>query len=374
MSKTTLPTFFSVSRAIQYSDGLLTAVMPDGSSSAVDVREFSVRGAKSSHGDAYKLAGGDAKVTKDINSPNPQVVDGAFLPFNSNRLRLSFSMNVIPVTTEQQACNDFTYTERVRNFLAAFKDNGGFTQIAKLLVWRIANASVLWRNRYGVDKTVIVRHADKSWTFNADGISTRTPEGFDQANDLAELIANALAGTTGVLMLSIDAEVTIGDGQEVFPSQELEMKKEKNGKSKKLYAIPYRGGETAAMHPQKLGAAIRAFDIWHPEFDKAGPLSIEPLGYSHQHQYSFRTVESGTDLYAYLENIEALTEELQAGTVTHQSVYLTACFMRGGVFSGSVDAAEKARKLNEKRAAAKKPKSQKNADVQDTDEPQLDLT
>lgn len=347
-----LPSFFSVSRAIQYSNGIMRAVMDDGSVMPIAIREFSVRGAKSSHGDAYKLARGDAKTVKDIDTPNPQRVDSAFLPENSKRLRLSFSMNVIAVSTDRQSCNDFVYTGKVRQFLESFRDAGGFDEIARLIVWRIASAAVLWRNRYGIDKEVLVRGEGQEWRFDAEDISSSNPEGFTAPADLVKLVAGALGGLHKVLMLSIDTEVTVGFGQEVFPSQELEMRKEQNGKSKVLYFVPDGGVDTAAMHPQKIGAAIRAFDVWHPQFANAGPLSIEPMGYSHQHQKSFRTVATGTDLYAYLKTIEDLTEEIRSKGITDdRSVYLAACLMRGGVFSASLDEEEKAANALAKKAS-----------------------
>jgi CRISPR-associated protein Csy3 len=368
MSNVALPSFFSVSRAIQYSNGIMRAVMGDGSLKPIAVHEFSVRGAKSSHGDAYKLARGDAKTVKDINTPNPQRVDGAFLPEDSQRLRLSFSMNVIAISTDRQSCNDFAYTGKLRQFLDTFRGAGGFERLARLIVWRIAAAAVLWRNGYGIDKTVLVKAEGKEWRFAADHVSAATPEGFTAPDDLVALVAGALANRREVLMLSIDTEVTIGFGQEVFPSQELEMKKETNGKSKVLYFVPDGGVETAAMHPQKIGAAIRAFDIWHPEFANAGPLSIEPMGYSHQHQESFRSVDSKTDLYSHLMAIEDLEKEMRStGSADDRSVYLAACLMRGGVFSASADNEKKAADATAKKALAADRKAARNPGKSDTD-------
>jgi len=370
MSNAILPSFFSVSRAIQYSNGLLRAVMDDGSLQAIPVHEFSVRGAKSSHGDAYKLARGDAKTVKDINTPNPQKVDGAFLPEDSERLRLSFSMNVIAISTDRQACNDFAYTGKIRHFLDCFRDAGGFDRLARLIVWRIAAAAALWRNGYGIDKTVLVRAEGKEWRFAADEISAGTPEGFTAPDDLIDLVAGALANRRKVLMLSIDTEVTIGFGQEVFPSQELEMKPGTNAKSKVLYFVPDGGVETAAMHPQKIGAAIRAFDIWHPEFAHAGPLSIEPMGYSHQHQKSFRSVDSKTDLYSHLMAIDNLANEMQStGKADDRSLYLAACLMRGGVFSASTDNEKKAAEAIAKKALAAGKKTAMKTGKSDTEVP-----
>jgi CRISPR-associated protein Csy3 len=377
MTKQTLPSFYSVSRAIQYSDGILTSLAADGTASAISVREFSVRGAKSSHGDAYKLSKSDAKVTKDINSPNPQVVDGAFLPHDSDRLRLSFSMNVLSASLDRQSCNNFGYTEKVGDFIKSFADARGFDEIAALIVWRISSAAALWRNYSGINKTVTVKCGEKFWVFDADELSTTTPPPAKQAPDLVAMISNSLAGDSPVLMLNIIHDVTIGMGQEVFPSQELEMKKESNSKSKLLYSVPFRGATTAAMHPQKIGAAIRAFDIWHPAFSKTGPLSIEPLGYSHRHQESFRIPSNGTDLYTHLQNIDDLISQLKTGEVSSQSLYLAGCFIRGGVFSGSPDeenkAAEKKKKAADKAAASEKKGSVSKSELASDENDEIDV-
>ena len=368
MGATVLPSFFSTARAVQYSDGIMRAIMPDGGLVPIPVREFSVRGSKSSHGDAYKLARGDAKTVKDVNTPNPQRVDGAFLPPDSDRMRLSFSMNVLSVTPERCACNDFEFIGKLDRFIGTFRKANGFDALAALIVWRIANASALWRNRYGEDKRVTVRSREgDTWVFDADAVSTVSPDAFAAPEDFVKHVAGALSGARGVLMLDVDIDVTIGHGQEVFPSQEMEMKKETNAKSKLLYRVPLNGVETAGLHPQKIGAAIRTFDVWHDDYAVAGPLAIEPLGYSHQFQKSFRTVQTGMDFYAHLSDIEAITQAIDVAGVDSRALFLTACLMRGGVFSASTNeeqkAADREAKAAKKREKVAPPSAPENAEL-----------
>lgn len=343
MSKKTsiLPSMFSVSRAIQYSNGIMLAKNSANASSeesrtpvSIPVIRVSARGSISSHGDATKLAVANGKKIKNINAANIQAGDVAFLPAGTDTLLLQFSMNLLPVNTDNQTCNDISFSKKVAAFIGVFRESNGFDEIARLLVWRLANASALWRNRYGTNKRVTI-HAGGSnkWEFNADDISTLTPEGFNAPENLVTLFSNTLSGTAPVLMLNISMSVTLGDGQEVFPSQEMVS----GSKDKTLYKTGFEGGETAAMHPQKIGAAIRCFDIWHPEYETYGPLPMEPLGYSHQFQNSFRQVATESDLYSHLDRIEEITESVREKGVNPRAFFLMGCLMRGGVFSASSD-------------------------------------
>lgn len=131
-----------------------------------------------------------------------------------------------------------------------------------------------------IEVTVRVKPSGEIFTFDGYDYSLknfdkRSPE-LDQ---LAQMIANALCERMDYLLLEIEACALMGRGQEVYPSQELIMKKEKDdsGKSKVLYQVD----GNAAMHSQKIGNALRTIDtcyIKDKERQDVGPIAIEPYG------------------------------------------------------------------------------------------------
>ncbi len=90
---------------------------------------------------------------------------------------------------------------------------------------------------------------------------------------LGQVIEQGLNGD-GFAFVRVDAFVRLGQGQEVFPSQELILDKGRADKSKVLYDVQ----KTAAIHSQKIGNALRTIDTWYSEADKIGPIAVEPYG------------------------------------------------------------------------------------------------
>jgi len=121
---------------------------------------------------------------------------------------------------------------------------------------------------------------DIAWTFDAKKINLRDFDHQDQQiQSLANEIAAALSGKKDYILLDIEAHAQVGKAQDVYPSEELVLDKSNNakgGKSKVLYSVD----QTAAMHSQKIGNAIRCIDTWYPDYDpeSIGPIALEPYG------------------------------------------------------------------------------------------------
>lgn len=347
LKRENLSTLLAVSRAVQLSEGPLFATSSTDESKKpqpVRVKRITVRGTISNYGDAYKNKTGNGKKKGDalanIDAPNPQRVDSAFLPIDLDRILLRFTMKIIPLGSDLISCNNPENMRKLVQFIDAYRTTDGFRTIAGLIAWTTAAALPLWRNRYGIDRTVTVSdYASRTPVYQgcADTLDTKNPN-IDPARDqLVTRIAEALSGKRGILMLAVEMGCTIGVNQEVFPSQDF-APDSKEECSRLLYTIDDGNGERqAALHPQKIWAGLRMIDVWHNTFDEIGPLTVEPLGYSHQRQQAFRKPDSNQDLYSCLMGIDDLIDELKAGTVSNSSHFLAANLMRGGVFSAGAD-------------------------------------
>jgi len=146
--------------------------------------------------------------------------------------------------------------------------------------------------------------------------------------ELASVIESGLAGKDHV-SLEVIAYVRLGDGQEVYPSQELILDRgdRRGQKSKTLYTV----GEVAGMHSQKVGNALRTIDTWYPSDEYLGPIAVEPYGSVTSQGKAYRQPQQKYDFYNLLDNwmLKDRAPEKE------QQFFVMATLIRGGVFGDS---------------------------------------
>jgi CRISPR-associated protein Csy3 len=177
----------------------------------------------------------------------------------------------------------------------------------------------------------VVKHINSStdkptvWTFDAKAIGLQT---FDAKaiQGLAQVIADSLSGNTEFALLDIEAYSQLGEGQEVYPSEELVT--EKGNKSKILYETD----GIAALHSQKVGNALRTIDTWYPDQEGATSkpaIAIEVYGSVTNQGKAYRTPKN-KDFYTLFDEF-AVGGKLE----TNDEHYVMAMLVRGGVFGQS---------------------------------------
>ncbi len=302
---------------------------------AVSVREKSVRGTISNR---LKTKDQDpAKLDASIQNPNLQTVDVATLPNNADTLMVQFTLRVLGGAGIPSACNNADYQSKLLDTIQQYKNDQGFSEVALRYAHNLANGRFLWRNRMGAEQIEIhIRHLQqgkeaRQWVFDAHSFSQRsfkTPSDAEAAlTELSGVIEQGLSGVEFVL-LEVTAYARMGDGQEVYPSQELILDRgdKKGQKSKTLYTV----AETAAMHSQKIGNALRTIDTWYPnpESEELGPIAVEPYGSVTSQGRAYRQPKQKMDFYNLLDRwvLKDETPELE------QQHYVIANLIRGGVF------------------------------------------
>ena len=268
-----------------------------------------------------------AKLNAEVEKANLQTVDSASLSMECDTLKLCFTLKFLPVQ-QPSACNNEEHYQKINDMIQAYKDRYGFTELAKRYAFNIANGRFLWRNRVGAEQIEIIvtaKELEAQWVFNAYDYNLRD---FDDEDTnvlaLSSCIADALCGNKPYLFLEVEANVLLGHGQEVYPSEELVLDK-KSEKSKILYAV----NDTAAMHSQKLGNALRTIDTWYPEYDDVlRPIAIETYGAVTNLGKAYRTGTSKKDFYTLFDKY-SVGEALGCEEDEH---YVMAVLVRGGVF------------------------------------------
>jgi len=298
----------------------------------VPVRPKSVRGTISNRLKA-KDSSDPAKLDAAIQSPNLQTVDVAALPRDADTLKVQFTLRVLGGLGEPSACNDAAYRHKLIETIGGYVREHGVGELARRYAANLANGRFLWRNRVGAEQVEIhVEHwrdgiAAAQWVFQAHDHSLRdlTAPG-DQATGIdavGALIASGLAGQAHVL-LRVTAFVRIGAGQEVFPSQELILDRERGDKSKTLYHV----ADVAAIHSQKIGNALRTIDTWYGEATENGPIAVEPYGSVTTQGKAYRQPKDKLDFYNLLD---AWIIKSKAPPPDQQH-FVVATLIRGGVF------------------------------------------
>lgn len=276
-----------------------------------------------------------AKLDASIQSPNLQTVDVATLPNNADTLRARFTLRVLGGAGTPSACNNADYQAKLQATVQQYVSTTGFAELARRYAANLANGRFLWRNRMGAEQIEIqVRQlaqgeAAQSWEFDALSFSLRDFKATSPALDtLAQAIEQGLSGESHTL-LEVIAYARIGDGQEVYPSQELILDKgdKKGQKSKTLYKV----GDVAAVHSQKIGNALRTIDTWYPqdeESNELGPIAVEPYGSVTSQGKAYRQPKDKADFYNLLD---AWVLKDKAPVIGDQH-FVMATLIRGGVF------------------------------------------
>jgi len=286
-------------------------------------------------------------------APNPVSSDSddANLAMGNDTLKLSFSLRVIGSLGKPFACNKPDFAAAIEHQVGAFKTSQGMNEVAFRYAYNIANGRFLWRNRVNANEVTVKVYLNEdernkpSFTFNAYDFSLNNFKKECENEDLkrlADVIKSGLVSDkeNSFAFLKVDTFIQLGDGQHVFPSQEMNINDSK--KRKKLFQL----NGCAAIHNVKIGNAIRTIDTWYGdqmlikgegkdktetvdvESGSKCPIAIEPYGSVTQHGRAYRG-DKKFDLYtlmvAWVNNKE-IEEE--------QQCFVTANLIRGGVFGG----------------------------------------
>lgn len=339
-NKIKLPSVFAFERKISPSDALLFHGNWDerdqhSSWQSLCIREKAVRGTV-----ANKLKNSDTsdptKLDAKIENPNLQKIDFASLPPESNTLKISFTLRFLSGIENPCACNDTEYLAQLKASLKNYSEIDTFNTLSKRYATNIANGRFLWRNRLCANniEVRVTTQENIDFKFKSQDFDLNY---FKHDNDELNQLANEIsAGFLGkkFSLLTINAFVHLGNGQEIFPSQELvldDTSSKKGKKSKYLYQV----NNIAAMHSQKIGNAIRTIDDWYSHEMEYGPIPVDPYGAVTSIAKALRQPNSKNDFYNLLDQWVNKND-----LDINQQHFVIANLIRGGVFSEKSDKKE----------------------------------
>ncbi|MDI9801267.1 type I-F CRISPR-associated protein Csy3 [Citrobacter koseri] len=289
----------------------------------IEIQEKAVRGTISNRL-KNAISSDPAKLDAEIQKANLQRVDIAALPADADTLKVVFTLRVLGNLSTPSVCNDMAYQDALQQVIDGYINEYGFGELARRYATNLANGRFLWRNRIGAEQIQVnVAASGQEWIFNSHNYSLREFEQKDASlSQLAAIIEKGLSGQEWV-MLTVEAQVRLGAGQEVFPSQELVLDSN-SSKSRVLYQV----SGVAGIHSQKIGNALRTVDKWHPKVEELGAIAVEPYGSVTSRGVACRQPKDKMDFYTLLDNW--VTKGMKPDVA--QQHYVMAVLVRGGVF------------------------------------------
>lgn len=267
---------------------------------------------------AYGISDDAKKLANPVSSDNQD----ANLPHDRDTLKVSFTLRIIGDVGSPFSCNEPAFEKALKDKVADFKDDG-LKELSYRYAHNIASGRFLWRNRVCAE-SILVRAelSDGKGSFELNGYDFplndfATKRSNKDLAKLADAIFHGLNSESDFVCVKVDAYVRLGNGQHVFPSQEMNMQEKKK--------VLFKLDDCAALHSVKVGNAIRTIDDWY--VNAKAPIAVEPYGSVTQRGEAYRP--SKNDLYTLMldwVNDKEISEE--------QRCFVLANFIRGGVFGG----------------------------------------
>ena len=346
-----LPGVLSFQRCIVINDALFYNMFEGGRTSPLKVIRHGIRGTQNVASKSAPSSASPSSAPRTSPS-NIQVTDSAKLEPNATDLQVRFELRFINLDNALFACapsqgEPLENVRQLRNsfktFIEKAKNSKGLEEIAARYARNITNGRFLWRNRAIAESVLVAvfNGKEKIGEFNALDISLNTFGNYSEnERKIAEIIANGLRGEPGS-RLEITANVNLGvrGPVEVFPSQNY-LEGTERGFARSLYFVgdtsftderatrEIREMGQAALRDQKVGNALRTIDTWYPAYSERGlPIAVEPNGANLDAQEFFREGKySGFNIMLGMDTLDPDSNE---------GMFLLACIIRGGVFSGS---------------------------------------
>ncbi|PNI03192.1 type I-F CRISPR-associated protein Csy3 [Vibrio diazotrophicus] len=276
---------------------------------------------------------------QDLSYSNPQFIEECYVPPGVDAIYCAFSLKVRANSLSPEVCVDNEVRDILCNFAALYKELGGYRELARRYAKNILMATWVWRNRECRNIRVEVKTEDKEWVIT-DARFLDWNGSWDKDSQLAldeftDYLSQALSDRTSYFNMDIKAKLTVGWGDEVYPSQEFLDVKEAGKPTKQLAKVTVNGEESVAFHSQKVGAAIQRIDDWWDEnADK--PLRVNEYGADKEYVIARRHSSQHRDFYSLISKTESYIESmLQTNLIPDDVYFIMAVLAKGGVYSGA---------------------------------------
>jgi CRISPR-associated protein Csy3 len=351
------PTMLAFTRSLETSEAIMFGYDREAAREMpIEVVETGQRGQSSQE----KLNDEDPDKS-NAGSSNPQIVEIARMPVGTDTLVIRFTLRVMPNSTCPSATDSGASHAAYREFTRDYAQAEGYQVLAVRYLENIANGRFAWRNRsLSDDARVYVTFGGKKVVF--DPYKLKVGEILGQAAIEEAVVEGSIADVEALIEhihvglsreprnIEVEWRGAVAENAEVYPSQEYKFAADaKSSSSKKYDGTPARflasvkaweGGtriRQAAMHSQKIGAAIRAIDDWHGDAFY-GAIPVNPYGGIQEAGVALRhRNDNAPSFYDLARDPESIKLPEPGSAPTANMHFFVANLIRGGVFGRSSD-------------------------------------
>ncbi|GGA85853.1 type I-F CRISPR-associated protein Csy3 [Neiella marina] len=314
----------------------------DGKEQPIGVDRTRIRAPKSGFSEGFESKDMKPKDTapQDLAYSNPQFIEECYVPPRVSEIYCDFSLRINANSLKPNVCAVDETRKTLTALAELYKQRGGYREIAERIAKNILLGTWLWRNRTcrSLDIQVLTNDGQTlavsnsyclQWESAWDGGAQ------DALENLKAFIEKALTDTESLYYLDVNSKLTVGGGDEIYPSQEFVDKKQDGAPSRLLAKTLLNGQETVAFHAQKVGAALQMIDDWwQPNADKR--LRVNEYGADREYVIARRHPKNGNDFYQLVERSEHWIEQLEHGKeIPNEVHFIIAVLVKAGVFNGA---------------------------------------
>lgn len=315
----------------------------EGEMQPIGVDRTRLRAPKGGYAEAYKGTDFTPKnvAPQDLAYANPQYIEECYVTPGVDDIYCAFPLRIRANSLGPEVCNDDDVRQTLSTLAETYKNLNGYQELAQRYAKNILMGTWLWRNKEcrkllievtmsdGVQ--VIVENAIKlSWYGHWDERSSGSLE------VLTSYLTQALSDRSEYFYVDVRAKLSVGWGDEIYPSQEFLDSREDGVPTKQLATVELKDGkETAAFHGQKIGAALQSIDDWWQE-DADKPLRVNEYGADREYVIARRHVSMGNDFYNLLRSAENWIEVMnETQHIPNEVHFIMSVLIKGGLFNGA---------------------------------------
>ncbi|GAB7219665.1 type I-F CRISPR-associated protein Csy3 [Vibrio comitans] len=314
----------------------------------IGVDRTRLRAPKGGYAEAYKGSNFSSKniAPQDLAYANPQYIEECYVPPGVDEIYCAFPLRIRANSLRPEVCNDDNVRDALQSLATAYRELNGYKELANRYAKNILLGTWLWRNKECRALSIEVTTSDneKIAVENVTGHSWYGHWDEESANSLELLtayISRALSDRSQYYYMDIRAKLSVGWGDEIYPSQEFLDSREDGIPTKQLATVKLcNGKETVAFHGQKVGAALQFIDDWWNE-DADKPLRVNEYGADREYVIARRHVALKNDFYHLIKNTESWVKTMnETQAIPNEVHFIMSVLIKGGLFNGSSSKAQ----------------------------------
>lgn len=330
-------------RSLSTGKAIFYHLSKDNEMRPLEVEKTRIRAPKGGYAEAYKGSDFDQKnvAAQDLAYSNPQHIEECYVNPCVDDIYCVFSLRIRANSLAPDICCDEEVRKRLSILASTFQELNGYSELAHRYAKNILLGIWLWRNRecrkltievkISESEILIIENATKlSWYGHWDQNATECLE------RLAAYLTRALSDPTEYFNMDIKAKISVGWGDEIYPSQKFLDSREDGVPTKQLATVELESGKkTVAFHGQKIGAALQSIDDWwHEDADK--PLRVNEYGADREYVIARRHPKFGNDFYQLIRSTENWIDEMQRSkSIPNEVHFIMSVLIKGGLFNCS---------------------------------------